>query len=70
MPEQVGDAALLFDPKSDQEVADIMRRLWIDDELCTDLVERGRKQVRRCSTESFSNKLAVILKRFLSDIYA
>jgi glycosyltransferase involved in cell wall biosynthesis len=42
MPEQVGDAALLFDPKSVDEIADAMLRLWRDDQLCASLVARGR----------------------------
>lgn len=42
MPEQVGDAALLFDPTSIKEIAATILRLWRDDDLCASLVARGR----------------------------
>jgi glycosyltransferase involved in cell wall biosynthesis len=42
--EQVGDAALLFDPGSVDQIADAVLRLWQDDELCASLVEKGRRR--------------------------
>jgi len=44
MPAQVGDAALLFDPASEAEMADTMYRLWTDDELCDTLSKKGRER--------------------------
>jgi len=70
MPEQVGDAALLFDPKSDVEITKVIHQLWTGDELCAELVEKGKQHVQRYSIESFSKHLTVILKRSLSDIDA
>lgn len=42
MPEQVGDAALLFDPNSVEEIADSIRRLWSDEDLCQLLIAKGK----------------------------
>ena len=53
VPEQVGDAALLFDPGSAAEMADCMERLWTDDALCRTLVERGRKRAAAWGPEQF-----------------
>ncbi len=51
LPEQVGDAALLFDPESPQEMADAIFRLWTDSGLRATLVERGRSRVSSLSWE-------------------
>ena len=44
-PRQVGDAALIFDPHSVDEIASAIRRLWTEPELRRQLVERGRRRV-------------------------
>jgi len=44
LPEQAGDAALIFDPDRPDRIADAIFRLWTDDALCKRLVERGRKR--------------------------
>lgn len=41
VPEQVGDAALLFDPRSTDEIFEACVRLWEDDELVETLRARG-----------------------------
>lgn len=41
MRDQMGDAALFFDPTSVPEIAQVMGRLWQDDDLCRDLAQRG-----------------------------
>jgi glycosyltransferase involved in cell wall biosynthesis len=45
LPEQAGDAALLFDPTSVDEIARSMQRLWEDADLRRALAERGRERV-------------------------
>jgi glycosyltransferase involved in cell wall biosynthesis len=45
LPEQAGDAALLFDPDDTEEIAAAVRRLWTDDALRRALSERGRARV-------------------------
>lgn len=45
LPEVVGDAALLFDPSDESQIADRIERLLSDDELAKTLIERGH---RRC----------------------
>jgi glycosyltransferase involved in cell wall biosynthesis len=45
LPEQAGDAALIFDPYDIDEVAQTLFRLWSDDALCEDLAERARNRV-------------------------
>ncbi len=47
MPEQADGAALLFDPNSMEQMASVMERLWVDDELCRGLAIRGRQRIAR-----------------------
>jgi glycosyltransferase involved in cell wall biosynthesis len=51
LPEQVAGAALLFDPLDIGAIADAIRRLFLDDELRTDLVTRGRRRLADFSWE-------------------
>lgn len=51
LPEQAGDAALLFDPDDEQEMAQAIARLWKDEELRRGLAERGRERVAAYSWE-------------------
>lgn len=61
VPDQVGDAALLFDPHSAQEIADCMERLWTDDELCRILIERGKRRAELWGPEQFNGRLREIV---------
>ncbi|MBI1224477.1 MAG: glycosyltransferase [Bacteroidetes bacterium] len=44
LPEVAGDAALLVDPNSVEEIAEAMRRISEDEHLCNELVANGRVQ--------------------------
>ena len=65
VPEQVGDAALLFDPKSVDDIAAAMERLWTDDELCRDLIEKGKKRAREWGPIQFSARLQEIVEALI-----
>lgn len=49
MPEVAGDAALLVDPHDEEDIADALARLAVEDGFRYDLVERGRKRVEQFS---------------------
>jgi glycosyltransferase involved in cell wall biosynthesis len=51
LPEQIGDAGLLFDPHQPDQIAGAIWRLWTDDELCRVLSERGRETTTRYTWE-------------------
>lgn len=61
MPEQLGDAAVYFDPTSTREIADAMLRLWTDDTLCRQLGEKGTVRSKQWTQTDFSKKLWSIL---------
>lgn len=63
IPEQVGDAALLFDPESVDEIAESIKRLWTDDELCAELAKKGRHKAATWGLEQFNNHFREIIEQ-------
>jgi glycosyltransferase involved in cell wall biosynthesis len=63
VPEQLGDAALLFDPKSVEEIHDCLVRLWQDDLLCAILAQKGRERVRAWGPKQFAARFAEIVSQ-------
>jgi glycosyltransferase involved in cell wall biosynthesis len=49
LPDQAGDAALVFDPDRIDQIADAVRALWTDDALRTTLIQRGTANIERFS---------------------
>jgi len=45
LPNLVGDAALVFEPTDPDAIAASIERLWVDDALARELVERGRARL-------------------------
>lgn len=63
MPEQVGDAGLLFNPDSPEEIADCIRRLWTDDNLREKLKKRGYKRIKQWNKSKFDERLLEIIDK-------
>ena len=51
IPEQVGDAGVLFDADDADGMAEAIERLWVDGALRSSLAERGRARIARFSWE-------------------
>ena len=63
MPEQAGDAALFFNPGSIEEIAECIRRLWVDDVLCAELAKRGKRRAEAWGQKQFNERLRVIVEQ-------
>jgi glycosyltransferase involved in cell wall biosynthesis len=63
MPEQVGDAGLLFDPYSVESMAGAIRQLWVDDDLCERLRTRGRARAAAWGPDQFARALHRIIEQ-------
>ncbi|HWA70553.1 MAG TPA: glycosyltransferase family 1 protein [Rhizomicrobium sp.] len=61
MPEQLGDAALYFDPLSTAAMAAVIEQLWRDDDLCRRLSQAGLQHVAAWGPAQFANRLQEIL---------
>lgn len=66
MPEQVGDAALLFDPRSEDEIAGALLCLSTDKSLRQRLAEAGRARAAHWGQAQFNERLASILEQVLA----
>jgi len=62
MPEQVGDAALLFDPNKVEEIANAIFLLWTDDMLCQHFRELGKKRASKWGQQEFNERLLHIIQ--------
>ncbi len=67
LPEVVGDAALLVDPYSVEDIAAAIRRLLADDELRSRLIERGYE---RAASFSWERSVRAIHETYMSVIEA
>ena len=63
LPEQVGDAGLLFDPLNEQDMAEQILRLLKDPELCQTLVHRGKEKMKEFTLTAFSENLAQLVSK-------
>jgi glycosyltransferase involved in cell wall biosynthesis len=59
--EQVGGAGLLVDPRSVEELAAALVRLWSSDELRDELVAKGSERAASYSFDDFALRLRSIL---------
>lgn len=59
--EQVGDAALLFAPDSVKEIKNCMEKLWNNETLRNQLIERGYKWSRNWGEKQFGTRLLEII---------
>lgn len=65
MPEQIGEAGLLFDPNSIDEIVSIMKKLWTNDALVKKLQELGYQKSKNWQQSHFNRKFLDILKQVL-----
>lgn len=61
MPEQCGDAALYFNPKSPTEMAAQITRVWIDDGLAAAMSSRGIKRSQQQGQAQFNHRIMHII---------
>jgi glycosyltransferase involved in cell wall biosynthesis len=61
LPEIAGDAALLVDPRSPEELAHALNRALTDESLRRTLVERGRERVKGFSWTRFTLEVVSVL---------
>ena len=61
MPEQLGDAALYFDPHKPEEIADCIATLWTDQGKWNELRDRGLAKAAAYSAKEFEQKFIDII---------
>ena len=70
MAEQVGDAALLFNPESVVEIAQTIRSLWLDDALCSALADKGKRRHSTWNQQQFNKRVREIIDMIISSAHS
>jgi len=65
MREQLGDAALFFNPNSIEEISDVIYQVWTNENLRKELIEKGYKRLKILGIDSFNDKFKYILLSLL-----
>lgn len=65
MPWQVGEAGLTFDPKSVDEIATTLEKLWTDDDLRKQMAEKGKERATYFSQERFNERFQKAIAKAL-----
>jgi glycosyltransferase involved in cell wall biosynthesis len=59
--QQAGEASILVDPKSVEALAEGMRRLWTDDDLCQTLIAKGAERLNKFTFDDFRKRLRDVI---------
>ncbi|MBF0547054.1 MAG: glycosyltransferase family 4 protein [Candidatus Riflebacteria bacterium] len=65
MPEQLGNAALYFNPLSEEEISESIKKLWQNDQVCLDLSQKGATRLKFWNQNTFNQKVSEILAKVL-----
>lgn len=63
MPEQVGDAGLLFNPDSPKEIAECIRKIWLDEDLRQSMIQEGYLKIRGWNLKAFNRKFQKVIRK-------
>lgn len=63
MPEQVGNAGLLFNPDSPEEIAACIKIMWLNESKRQDMIRKGRQIISKWNIESFTERLQKIINQ-------
>ncbi len=67
MPWQVGEAGLTFAPDDVEEMAETIRKLWQDDNLCKELSAKGKERAQYFSQEKFNGRFVKAIEEVLEN---
>ncbi len=65
--EQAGDAALLFDPKNPESIAEKIQLIWGSEAVREDLISKGRRHLSSWTRQNFNDKIIELINNFKRD---
>lgn len=68
MPEQIGDAGLLFNPFKVKDIAEKIYRIWIDGDLRKELIKKGYRRTKSITMEKHAKQWEKIINEALEMI--
>ena len=69
LPEQVGDAGLIFDPFNIEDIAEKIYNLWIDENLRAELVQKGYNRIKDLTLENYAKQWEDVIEEVLRALY-
>jgi len=69
LPEQVGDAGLLFDPFNIEDMAEKIYRIWIDENLRAELVQKGYNRIKDLTLENYAKQWEDVIEEVSRALY-
>lgn len=68
MPEQIGEAGLLFDPFNVEDMAEKIYRIWTDEDLRQNLIRKGYERVKDMTLENYAKQWEKVIDEALERI--
>lgn len=65
LPEQVGDAGLLFDPNDIEDMAEKIYTIWTDEDLRKKLIQKGYERVKDLTLENYAKQWEKVIEEAL-----
>jgi glycosyltransferase involved in cell wall biosynthesis len=62
LPEQVGDAGLLFDPNNIDDMAEKIYTLWTNESLRKELIQKGYERTKDLTLENYAKQWEKIIE--------
>jgi len=62
LPEQVGDAGLLFNPNNVEDMSEKIYKIWMDENLRQELIQKGYERVKDLTIENYAKKWEKIIE--------
>ena len=69
LPEQVGDAGLLFDPNNIDDMAEKIYTVWTDENLRKELIRKGYERIKDMTLENYAKQWEEIIEMAYQDSY-
>jgi len=66
LPEQVGDAGLLFDPNNIEDMAEKIYRIWADENLRKEFIQKGYERVKDLTLENYAKQWEKVIEEAMS----
>jgi glycosyltransferase involved in cell wall biosynthesis len=67
LPEQVGEAGVLFDPNNINDMAEKIYTIWTDESLRKELVKKGYERVKDMTLENYAKQWEEVLQAAIRD---
>lgn len=67
IPEQAGDTGLLFDPKNKEDMAEKIYRIWIDEDLRKQLIQKDYGKIKAMTLENYARQWEMVIEEAMKD---